>query len=476
MPTHSSQALSTPFLNFEFRTGWRFKECIVDKAPDAAQPLPSHARPRLTQAHDYRRIEFVHANFSTRNIRAPAGPVRYSVMSQRSPSPVFMLTLVSITLVGTMSIHLFLPVMPEVKKAFDASDALVGATFSLALLVMACSTLFYGSLSDRYGRRPVLIAGLALFCLGSLAAALAASVEALLVGRVVQALGAGCGVTLSRAIARDRYGNGNLVAVISYLTMASTLGPTFSPLIGGLLVDSLGWRSVLWFTLLGGSLILAAAWRVLAESHSQESRAEHSHDVVRNYAALLSNPAFVGFVLATAFSSATFFSVASALTFLMKDYLGRSSTEYGLWFMLFPSAYALGNYLANRLASRISVETQILTGAVIMAALVAGQAAIMLAGHITPLTLAFPWCLISVAQGMITPNAQAGALRIKPHLAGTAAGITMFAHFALSAVFVQFYTVLADGTPVPMVICMSVGTALTVAFSALPFALKRRGR
>ena len=395
-------------------------------------------------------------------------------MTQRAPGIVFMLTLLAITLVGTMAIHMFLPVMPEVKKAFDASDALVGATFSIALLVMAFSTLAYGSLSDRYGRRPVLISGLALFCIGSLASALAGSVESLLAGRVVQALGAGCGVTIARAIARDRFGHEHLVTAISYLTMASTLGPTFSPLIGGLLVDYFGWRSVLWSALLGGGLILAAAWRVLGESHPPAERAALSHSVLRNYGSLLSNPSFVGFVLATGFSSGTFVGAASAMTFLMKDYLGRSSTEFGLYFMLFPPAYALGNYMTGRLSGRVAIETQVLTGALVMVVLVAGQAVLMLAGYVTPAILAVPWCLISIAQGLISPNAQAGAIRVKPHLAGTASGVAMFCHFALGAVFVQFYTAIADGTPVPMVIIMSVGTVLTMTFSALPFVLKRR--
>jgi len=387
-----------------------------------------------------------------------------------------MLTLVSITLVGSMSIHLFLPALPEVKKSFDASDAMVGATFSLALLAMACSTLVYGALSDRLGRRPVLLTGLSLFCLGSLLSALAPSVEALLAARVLQALGAGCGVTLARAIARDRFGSERLLKAIAYLAMATTLATTFSPLLSGLLVDSLGWRSVLWMVFLAGSMILAAAWRVLAESRPAEDAAAQSSGYLRNYASLLSNPVFAGYVLSNGFSSGTFLSVASALTFLLKDYLGRSATEFGLYFALFPAGFVCGNYLAGRLSARISPDTQILTGALIMALLVAGQAALILAGHVTPLVLVIPWCLISMAQGLITPNAHAGAIRVRPHLAGTAAGIAMFCHFALGAAFVQFGTLIADGTPVPMVITMSAGTLLTVAFSAVPFALRKRRR
>ena len=395
-------------------------------------------------------------------------------MSQRAPGPAFMLTLVAITLVGTMSIHLFLPLLPDVKKSFDASDAMVGATFSLALFVMAFSTLAYGSLSDRYGRRPVLMTGLGLFCAGTLVSALAPTIEVLLAGRLIQGLGAGCGVTIARAIARDRYGTDSLVTVIAYLTMASTLGPTFSPLISGLLVDTLGWRSVLWFSVASGALILAAAYRVLPESRPTEDLAAQAPGFLRNYGTLLKNPSFLGFVLATGFSSGTFVGVAAAISFLLTDYLGRSATEFGLYFTLFPTAYALGSYLGVRLAARTSIEASVLIGAALMALMVAAQAAVMLAGHVTPLILVIPWSLISIAQGLITPNAQAGAIRVKPQLSGTASGIAMFCHFALAAVFVQIYTAIADGTPMPMVIIMSVGTALTLAFACLPALMKRR--
>ena len=400
--------------------------------------------------------------------------MRYFGMSTRSPGPAFAFVLVAITLVGTMSIHLFLPLMPEVKKSFEASDAMVGATFSLALFVMAFSTLAYGSLSDRYGRRPVLMAGLALFCAGVLVAAIAPTVEVLLAGRLIQGLGAGCGVTIARAIARDRYGTDSLVKVIAYLTMASTLGPTFSPLVGGLLLDGLGWRSVLWFSFASGGLILFAAWRVLPESRPVEDLAAHAPGVWRNYRTLLANPSFLGFVLASGFSSGTFVAVAAAISFLLKDYLGRSATEFGMYFTLFPSAYALGSYLGTRLAARTSIEASVLIGASLMALMVAVQAVVILAGHVTPLILVVPWSLISIAQGLITPNAQAGAIRVKPQLSGTASGITMFCHFVLGAIFVQIYTAIADGTPVPMVIIMSVGTLLTLGFACLPMLRKRR--
>ena len=174
---------------------------------------------------------------------------------RRSRDPLFVAALASITLIDAFALLLFLPAMPEVKKAFAISEAVVGLTFSITLLVMAFVTLVYGSLSDRYGRRPVLLAGLVLFTVGGAVSALAGSVSSLIIGRTMQALGAGCGVTLARVIARDAYGSDSLVKVIAYLSMATALGPMISPLLGGILIDAFGWRSVLWFAALAGAII-----------------------------------------------------------------------------------------------------------------------------------------------------------------------------------------------------------------------------
>ena len=169
------------------------------------------------------------------------------------PGRIFALALASIALIGPLAVHLFLPVIPAVKAAFGISDALAQLTFSVAMFGMAFATLFYGSLSDRYGRRPVLLSGLCLFLFGSVIAFAGRLVATMVPGRSLQAIGAGCSVTLVRAIASDVYGPGRLVKAIAYLTMFYTLGPMISPIVGGLLIDTLGWRSVFGFALLVGA-------------------------------------------------------------------------------------------------------------------------------------------------------------------------------------------------------------------------------
>src|ERR1700682_1413263 len=153
-----------------------------------------------------------------------------------TPGPLFALALASISLIGPLAVHLFLPVIPAVKAELGLSEAMAQLTFSIALFGMAFATLFYGSLSDRYGRRPVLLSGLVLFLIGSAVSAAADSIVPLVLGRLLQALGGRWCVPLGRAIAQDVYGRDRLVKALAYLTMVYTIRPMIPPIVGGVLL------------------------------------------------------------------------------------------------------------------------------------------------------------------------------------------------------------------------------------------------
>lgn len=391
------------------------------------------------------------------------------------PGPLFALALASISLIGPLAIHLFIPVIPAVRASLGLSEAFAQLTFSIALFVMAFATLVYGSLSDRYGRRPMLLSGLVLFLIGSGVSAFAGSMTTLVLGRLIQAVGAGCGVTLARAIAQDVYGR-NLVKAIAYLTMAYTIGPMVAPIVGGILIDAFGWRSVFFFAFGAAGLIAVNAYLVVFESKppSKSPARRAGSNVLRDYVTLFRNPTFACFVLQSGFCTGSFLVTATAASSLMKEMLHRPSAEFGLYFLLFPFGFLSGNFVTSRIGTRNANETMVVAGSALVLVTVLAQAAIQLSGIVTPLTLFVPGFFLSFAQGISLPYAQAGALETAPKLAGTAAGIGVFMQNFAGAVFTQLYGFIADGTVLPLAEVTILAGLLSLLVGATPFYLARR--
>jgi DHA1 family bicyclomycin/chloramphenicol resistance-like MFS transporter len=390
----------------------------------------------------------------------------------RIPGPLFGLCLGAVAFLGPLAIHIYMPVIPAVKEAFGLSDALAQATFSIAVLAMGVATLAYGSLSDRLGRRPVLLSGLSLFLLGSVLSAVAVNVPMLVAGRVVQALGAGCGLTLVRTIARDAYGAERLVKAIAYLTMFYTIGPMISPVAGGLLIDTLGWRAVFGFSVAAAAAITAGVYLVVYETRPAGEAGPHGK-VLRSYAELLAQPRFVALVLQTGFATGTFLIVATASSTLMKELLGLPATEFGLYFVLLPFGFMTGTMISSRLGNRAPTEVMVLAGAFVCLAAVAVQAVLLTSLPPAPLMLFVPGAFVTMSQGIALPYAQAGAIGTIPRLAGTAAGIGVFVQQVVGAMFAQLYGLIADGTPRPMLVATLLCAGLGVAAGGAAFVLSR---
>ena len=390
-----------------------------------------------------------------------------------APGPLFALALASISLIGPLALHLFIPAIPAVKASLGLSHALAQLTFSIAVLSMAFSTPVYGSLSDHYGRRPVLLSGLCLFLIGSAISAAANSVFTLLLGRLVQAVGAGCGMTLARVIAQDVYGPTHIVKAIAYLTMFYTVGPMISPIIGGTLIDAYGWRSVFGFALVLGGIIAISAYLALFESRPPTQANRIGGNILRNYLELFRHLRFTAFVLQSGFCTSSFLVAATAASSLMKEMLDRPCSEFGIYFLLFPFGLLSGNFISSRIADRIAKETMVLAGSLLSLAAVTAQSSLLLSGHVTPLSLFVPGFFITMAQGISLSYAQAGAMATDSALAGAAAGIGVFVQNFCGAAFTQLYGMLADGTPVPLIETTAISASLGLIVGLIPFLTKR---
>ena len=377
-------------------------------------------------------------------------------------------------MIGPLAVHMYIPIMPTIQMAFGVSTVLTTLTFSMVLFVMAFGTLIYGSASDRYGRKPVLMVGLLLFIAGSVVCYLSTNFELLIVGRLLQALAAGSGVVLARAIARDVYGPDKLAQVIAYITAAYVLGPTLAPPIGGAISDAFGWKAVFLFASGMSLIVVLLGSTVITETHFDRRGGRSFRSLAGDYVRLARNPEFVGYALNPAFTSGAFFALATYASFLMRDHYKGSSGEYGLYFVLLTLGFMAGNFISGRLGNRVQTEYMVMIGSITGLITVELMAAGVMLLPLEPLALFLPGAFIGIAQGVSMPYAQAAAINAEPGLTGTASGTVMFLHFMAAAVASLFVSSLYDGTFFPLIEVVFVLTIGALGSALFANAFKRR--
>jgi multidrug resistance protein len=233
--------------------------------------------------------------------------------------------LVAISAVGPLALNIFVPSMPGLQSEFGVSYGRVQLTLTLYIIGMALCQLVYGPLSDRFGRRPVLLAGMALFVVASILAALATSITVLIAARLLQAIGGASGLVLSRAIVRDLYDRDRSASVLGYITMAFVVAPMLAPTVGGLLDQIAGWRSIFVLLALLGAAALAATWRKLPETNRNLAPSIRIAGLAAGYLTLLRSPSFLAYAFTLGFSSAVFFAFIAGAPYVMVVVLERTA-------------------------------------------------------------------------------------------------------------------------------------------------------
>jgi DHA1 family bicyclomycin/chloramphenicol resistance-like MFS transporter len=398
-------------------------------------------------------------------------PLRDTIATRaksRWSTPALMALLAGITALAPLSLQIFLPALPAIQASFAVTTGVVQLALSLSILANAIANLAYGPLSDHFGRRPVLLVGLTAFITGSLGCALAPSIELLIVARIVQSVGGAAGMVLARAIVRDLYDRERSASIIAYLTMAMVVAPMLAPTIGAVLLDVASWRAI-FFVVTGVGVVLI--WPVVAMlDETRPPEARRAGSPLAGAGALLRSGAFLSYALQSTFGIAIFFSFIAGAPYFMMDVLGRSATEYGLWFILVSAAFMVGNLVAGRFSARIGLDRMVLTGSLLGVAGAGLAFALLLAGFWVPLALFGPIMAVGLGNGFAVPNAQAGAVSVQPLLAGTASGIAGFSQMFIAALVSQAVGILQNGTPYPMAAFMA-GCAV---LSFLGFVLPRR--
>ena len=390
-------------------------------------------------------------------------------MAMTTPPPRYIFPLLAaITFIAPLANHMFLPAMPVVKQAFGIGNELAFATLSVTMMSMAVTTLVYGGFADQWGRKNVLLTGLALYTIGAELCWFAPDIWILLAGRTLQGAGAGCGIVPARAIARDVYGMDRIASVIANLTAAYVLGPLMAPTLGGFLVIWEGWKFLfLVNTVFGLGLIALIAFK-LPETHRPEGRHHRVSAVVggifRNYGQLIRVPRFTAYALVPGCLSGAFFSFATAWSFLARETLGISSGEFGLWFIFLSGGFLCGNLMSGRIGNRASVTFMTIGGALLNLAIIAG---LWISHEIWGLSIwlmAIPGFMLGIAQGMCLPYAQTGAMQVNPALAGSASGAVVFCQLFFSGAGEQTVGLIADGTLYPvMMVMFGFGIAAIIA-------------
>ncbi len=368
-----------------------------------------------------------------------------------SPNRPNILLLVALTAFGPVSTDLYLPSLPDMTRVFATDVSRVQLTLSAFIAGFAVAQLILGPLSDRYGRRPVLLAGIGFYLAASVFCLFAPSIGMLILGRFLQALGGCAGPVLARAIVRDSYPRHEAARVLSTMASIMALAPAIGPFIGGALQAGFGWRANFVVFVLFGAGLLAAAWRLLEETNRHpDSRASHPLLMLENYAALLANRRFLGYTLTLSLAFAWMFSFISGSSFVLIGSLGVKPQYFGFCFIAVVAGYMSGSFTAARLSARIGIERMIGFGVLLGICGGAVLAGLAWAGVATVPAVVAPVSVMFFAAGLTLPNSTAAALAPHASIAGSASALLGFVQMAAGALAGWLVGRLHDGTTLPM--------------------------
>jgi DHA1 family bicyclomycin/chloramphenicol resistance-like MFS transporter len=371
------------------------------------------------------------------------------------PRPwVLLAILIAQSMVGPLTLNILMPAVPGLGATFKTDAATVQLTLTLFLVGLAVSQLVLGSLSDRFGRRPVMLLGLAITVIASLAALAATTIGWLIVARTVQALGASTGLVVGRAVIRDLYERDRAASMIGWVTMAMVVAPMIAPLIGGVLDTAFGWHAIFLFVALFATVVLIWTAAALPETRAVVAGGGGFRRFLEEAAALARSRRFVGYVLCSALGSGMFFAFIAGAPHITVTIMGRSSAEYGIWFVLLSFGYMIGNFVAGRWSARYGTDAMVWWGVVIGSGFAILQVATVLIFPASITAVFLPQTIMGFANGFLLPNAIAGAVSVRPQAAGTASGVTGFLQMGLGAVVAQIVGHLINDatTALPMVL------------------------
>jgi DHA1 family bicyclomycin/chloramphenicol resistance-like MFS transporter len=335
-------------------------------------------------------------------------------------TPPHIVTLVFLAGISALSMSIFLPSLTKMAAYFGTDYATIQLSLSGYLAATAVLQIIIGPISDRFGRRRVVLVALALFVLASIGCYFARSVEVFLAFRMMQAASA-TGIVLSRAVVRDMVPQAQAASMIGYVTMGMSLVPMVGPMIGGALDEAFGWHATFLFLALMGAVVLALCYADQGETIAGKGMSFAAQ--LRGYPELFASPRFWGYALCAAFASGAFFALLGGASFVAGEVFHLSALWAGVALGAPALGYALGNYASGRYSVRLGINRMAVIGSLIIVTGLGASLLVSLTGFNHPLAF-FGFCtFLGLGNGIALPNVTAGLLSVRPHLAGTASGL-----------------------------------------------------
>ena len=363
----------------------------------------------------------------------------------------FVYMLAAMNAMTALAVDTSLPAMPAIGTTFAASPDEVQLTLSLFMFGYAFGQVLHGPLSDRFGRRPLLLIGLSVYTLCGLGCFVSGSIGTLIALRFVQAVAAAVGPSMSRAIIRDYHGGQRASHMLSSVQLAMGFALVVAPILGSFLLTFVGWRGIFLFLALFGALLTVVVWRGFAESLAMpDPQAAHPARLLSNFLAFFGNRVCVGYALINGFVQGGLLAFISGIPFVMMDVFHVKAANFGFYFCLAACGLIVGASLNRRLVRRLAPDRILRRGLFIQA--IAGCVLLVIAWLAVPSPLIFmlPVMAYSFSQGLVMPNAIAGAMEPLPYMAGLAAALLGAVQMGAGGITGYIVNALYDGTALPL--------------------------
>ncbi len=342
-------------------------------------------------------------------------------MQQAAVIPPRFVTLILLSGLSVVSLNMFLPSLSNIAAEFETNYALVNLSIAGYAATTAVLQLIMGPLSDRYGRRPVILAGLVIFCLASFGCWLAPDIETFLFFRMMQAAIIS-GHSVSLAVIRDTSGTQKAASQMGYIAMAWAIAPMLGPVFGGALDELFGWRASFWAFLCFGVIVLGLCWLDLRETNT--NRSETLMKQFRTYPELFRSRRFWGYALCMAFSTGGFYAFLGGAPLVAAVIFDIAPATLGFYIGSITAGFVLGSFLAGRFAARYGLTTMMIAGRLVACSGLILGLVILFAGVVHEVTLFGACIFVGIGNGITLPSSSSGAMSVRPNLAGSASGLS----------------------------------------------------